>query len=35
VGRRSGRDVADLDALAARDEAAWTAERRDALLYPA
>jgi uncharacterized protein YbbC (DUF1343 family) len=26
--------VADLDALAARDEAAWTAERRDALLYP-
>ena len=27
--------VADLDALVARDEAAWTAERRDALLYPA
>jgi len=26
--------VADLDALAAKDETAWTAERRDALLYP-
>jgi len=27
--------VADMDALAAKDEAAWTIERRDTLLYPA
>jgi hypothetical protein len=27
--------VADLDGLAGKDEAGWTAERRDALLYPA
>jgi hypothetical protein len=26
--------VGDLDALAAKDEAAWTAARSDALLYP-
>ena len=33
LGRRSGSDTGDLDALAARDEAAWRSERQSVLLY--